>query len=357
MKHFILALSCAWLSTTTLSLADTQHNSDNPTSLTRPDAHAPIGVMGDHMHKAGEFMFALRQMHMSMNNNKIGTHKQSDEQILMIDNGHAGMPKLRAVPQHMDMDMTMISGMYAPNNRVTLMLGSVYTSKEMAVRTYNGMGTYLGQFTSRSQGLGDTTLAALIALPNYAGGELHAGLGLSLPTGSIKQQGMLLTPMNTIIQARLPYGMQLGSGTYDLIPSLTYNKRWARYSFGAQIGATLRLDDNRQGYALGDEAYLKAWGARRLNDSLSLSLSLSAISAQDIHGQDALIDKPVQTAQPAFYGGERVNLGIGVNWLGTQGVLLGHRLALEISGPAYEDLNGPQMAQDWNLMLGYQKAF
>ena len=34
-----------------------------------------------------------------------------------------------------------------------------------------------------------------------------------------------------------------------------------------------------------------------------------------------------------------------------------YRLALEIGAPVYQDLNGPQMAGDWMLTLGYQKAF
>ena len=35
----------------------------------RPDAHAPIGVMLDHMHKKGEWMVSYRYMTMSMKNN------------------------------------------------------------------------------------------------------------------------------------------------------------------------------------------------------------------------------------------------------------------------------------------------
>ena len=32
----------------------------------RPDGHAPIGVMGDHTHKAGEWMASYRYMRMEM---------------------------------------------------------------------------------------------------------------------------------------------------------------------------------------------------------------------------------------------------------------------------------------------------
>ena len=32
----------------------------------RPDGHAPIGVMGDHIHREGEIMFSYRAMMMNM---------------------------------------------------------------------------------------------------------------------------------------------------------------------------------------------------------------------------------------------------------------------------------------------------
>lgn len=39
----------------------------------RPDGHAPIGVMGDHTHKTGEWMFSYRYMQMHMDGNRDGT--------------------------------------------------------------------------------------------------------------------------------------------------------------------------------------------------------------------------------------------------------------------------------------------
>ncbi|MDE0514442.1 MAG: transporter, partial [Gammaproteobacteria bacterium] len=35
--------------------------------------HAPIGVMGDHMHEKDEFMLSYRFMHMDMQGNRAGT--------------------------------------------------------------------------------------------------------------------------------------------------------------------------------------------------------------------------------------------------------------------------------------------
>ena len=38
----------------------------------RPDGHAPIGVMGDHRHEAGEIMFSYRFMYMNMDGSRDG---------------------------------------------------------------------------------------------------------------------------------------------------------------------------------------------------------------------------------------------------------------------------------------------
>ena len=43
----------------------------------RPDAHAPIGVMGDHTHDKGEWMLSYRYMYMNMTGNRVGTDSVS----------------------------------------------------------------------------------------------------------------------------------------------------------------------------------------------------------------------------------------------------------------------------------------
>ena len=67
------------------------------------DDHAPIGVMGDHAHKKGEFMISARVMHMEMSGNQIGTDDVSPDTIVTtVPNRFAGMPgqppTLRIVP-------------------------------------------------------------------------------------------------------------------------------------------------------------------------------------------------------------------------------------------------------------------
>ncbi len=52
----------------------------------RADGHAPIGVMGDHMHHKGEWMLSYRYMHMDMEGNRIGTDERVATRSLQVPN-------------------------------------------------------------------------------------------------------------------------------------------------------------------------------------------------------------------------------------------------------------------------------
>jgi hypothetical protein len=334
------------------------------------DDHAPIGVMADHAHKQGEFMVSFRAMHMEMSGNQIGTDDVAPDTIVTtVPNRFAGMPMqpptLRIVPTEMRTDMYMLGMMYAPSDAVTLMVMGHYIEKEMDHLTYQGgMGTtVLGTFQTNPKALGDTKVAALfplIGIPEAGAmraDELTLKAGISLPTGSTDETATILTPMGMQPTVRVPYMMQAGTGTWDLEPALTYKARRGAIGFGAQAAASIRLDSNKWGYAFGDTYEATAWASYRPAQWISLSGRAKARTMGRIDGIDPNIMGPVQTANPDFQGGERVDLLAGVNLVGTHGALAGHRLGIELGLPVYQDLNGPQMAADWNLTVGWQKAF
>ena len=55
-------------------------SADTPKS--RPDSHAPIGVMGDHGHKTGEVMLSYRFMTMDMQGLQSGTTTVETAEVL-----------------------------------------------------------------------------------------------------------------------------------------------------------------------------------------------------------------------------------------------------------------------------------
>ncbi|NQY98442.1 MAG: transporter [Henriciella sp.] len=334
--------------------------------VTYASDHAPIGVMADHRHKKGEWMTSYRYMYMDMSGNRDGTDSLSPEEIVTtaqnpFANPPMMPPTLRVVPTDMPMQMHMVGGMYGLTDRITLMAMGMYVTKEMDHITFQGpMGTTrLGEFTTETSGFGDTTVGAIIGLDDgsYEHRQINLGIALSLPTGSIEETDQILTPMNTTPTPRLPYPMQLGSGSFDLKPSLTARSRAGKWSYGAQASAVIRLDENDEGYTLGDVGEVTGWLAYEPQPWVSLSGRLKAKSVGQIDGMDPLIMAPVQTADPANHGGETVEALFGINLAGQTGWQKGHRIAAEVGLPVMRDLNGPQMETDLTFTLGWQKAF
>ena len=334
----------------------------------RADGHGPIGVMGDHRHHEGDLMLSYRYMRMQMEGNLIGDKSVSPDTIVTtVPNRFFGRPMqpptLRVVPTEMTMDMSMFGAMYGLTDRVTLTAMLPLTDKEMSHITYRGpMGTTrLGTFTTDSEGIGDFVFGGLVGLydSKSAEGEQHLNhiLNVSAPTGSITEDGRVLTPMGGTPLVRLPYAMQLGSGTWDFLPGVTYTARRRNLSFGAQYRGNFRLEDeNSEGYALGDLHQATGWAAFEWVPWVSNSVRLAYQTQGDISGIDTNIVAPVQTANPDFYGGDRLDLLFGVNLVGQSGAVCGHRLAAEFGFPVHQDLNGPQMETDYTFTLGWQKA-
>lgn len=302
----------------------------------RPDSHAPIGVMGDHVHRSGEWMVSLRWMRMTMDG-----LTQNGRDISPSDVFAQGF---MVTPLSMDMDMLMIGGMYAPSDDWTLTAMLPYLSMSMDHRT--GMGA---EFTTESEGIGDLRLGGLQKLFETEGHRVHANYTISVPTGSIDEKDQ--TPASMGQDVKLPYPMQLGTGTVDLLPGLTYLGHDGDWSWGAQGTARFHLGENSEDYRHGNRLEATGWVARRLSDSYSGSLRLNFSTWSNFHGADPdLNPNMVPTADPDLRGGDRLDLLLGLNGYYSGG----NRLALEFGVPIHQDLDGPQLETDWIATLGWQ---
>lgn len=354
MKNFqYLPLMLAAYTLATPTLAHEQASIDSA-------SHAPISIMGDHRHKAGEWMVSWRTMQMTMTGLKRGSD-DIDEQTLVtqVPNVHGMPPMQRVAPMEMTSIMHMLGMMYAPSDNLTLMAMLSWHDKQMTLQSYQGMmgATPLGEFETSSQGLGDTELGLLYGAYQSGAFATHLNFSVSLPTGSLDEADVVLTPMNTTPTRRLPYSMQHGSGTVDIKPGVTTRYAPGNWVLGAQLMATLRLGTNTEGYRLGNQLNLEAWAQYRLVESTSISLGITRRQQKDIQGMDSAIALPVITADPNNYGGQLALAKIGVNWVGQRGFMHGHRIAFEWATAVHERVNGIQMAMDDMLIVGYQFAF
>lgn len=325
-----------------------------------PESRAPIGVMGDHQHGQGEFMASYRYMFMSMDGNRMGDTELSVSQI--GTGGGLGFP---IVPTRMYMQMHMLGGMYALTDRVTLM--GMLPIKDIRMDHVNVLGVSGpagSNFRTTSSGPGDLTLSALTRIFENEHNSLHLNLGFSLPLGSISERDFAPSPGSpTFQEVVLPYPMQLGSGTIDLRPGLTWLGQNEDWSWGAQSVATLRLGRNRHNYSLGDQIEASTWISRRINSWVSSSVRLRGLAWGNIDGRDPRLPTvgplgfPVETMDPNRRGGTRMDILFGANIQIGSGWLKGHRIGLEAGMPLLQYLDGPQLQTDWTMTAGWQYAF
>ena len=322
--------------------ADGGHHHSHGGGSSTASSHAPLGVMADHMHNQGEWMVSYRFMQMDMDGNRIGSTRVTPRDIV----GTGTNPgQFIVAPTSMPMDMHMFGLMYGLTDDITLMAMVNVLSNEMDHVIRNGR-----TFTTESSGLGDSSISAMIRLKSQGIHKFHLTLGASLPTGSTDERDD--TP--AMANAFLPYPMQLGSGTVDVLAGITYNARQGKFSWGSQANAAIRTGDNDEGYTLGDRVALTAWLARDLTDNLSLSGRVTYQDWGNIDGVNSVLNpRMVQTANTQLQGGSRTDVLIGMNYLFSNG----HRLAVEYGEAISQNLNGPQLETDSVFTIGWQKAF
>ena len=333
-----------------------------------PDGHAPAGVMVDHLHKAGEFMVGYRYSWGRQSGDTLNGTKSVDDLAIRHNacllpgqdpNAHSTHNHCAMKQSEMTMQMHMLDIMYAPTDWMTLMVMPQWMTMDMTMAPiagamHGGHDEHGGGMASHghgTDGFGDTIFGALIKLSDGPGYKLHTGMMVSAPTGSTTERGSsgILTH----------YMMQLGSGTWDFLPSLTYTGSAERFSWGAQMSGVIRMqDENDQGYRLGDVFQATAWGSYRLNDWFSASVRLLHTNQDEIEGH---YNAPHgHSSPPDFarnYGGRFWDVGFGVNMVVPDGALKGHRLSIEWMEPLRDDVNGYQQERDGTLYVNWSKAF
>ena len=291
------------------------------------------------MHSIGEWMLSYRYMSMDME----GLLDESNDvtKVTATSKYSFGMMG-NMIPKTMTMDMHMFGAMYAISEKWTFMGMLNYLDNEMTMQNNVSM---------ESEGLGDLKLAGLYDLARWdSGRRIHLNMGVSAPTGSIdekKSDGSVLG-----------YGMQLGSGTWDFHPAITYLAQTENYSYGLQLGGILRANDNDRGYTLGDRLEATLWGARKVTDSLSASLKLDYSSQEEIDGEDADLNKMMSPSKrPDHQGRDITAFGLGLNYYFQEGGLKGHRVAAEWETPIDQKVNGVQLELDSVWTIGWQYAW
>ena len=266
-------------------------------------------------------------------------------------------------PTRMTMEMQMLGVMYAPSEDVTLMAMLPHVQNDMEHVINSGAAMLLMAnggnrgFDTRSSGVGDLKLSALLRMVDQGDHHLHGGFGISLPTGSISERDIVPGPGGRLSR-QLPAAMQPGSGSIDLLPSLTYRYHADDWVFGAQARGVFRTDKNHHDYHLGHRAELDAWVSTCPCNWLSVNAGLGFRWEDQLQGSQADVARTppmppgartVPTAWGENYGGMQLDAVLG---LSVQ-VAESHRIGMDLRLPIWQDVNGYRLGQDLTATIGW----
>lgn len=325
----------------------------------------PMNIPGGGIPETYEYRLKISPTLMHMEGLRDGTEGVNPDDLL----GMPAMGKFMAVPTSMDMSMLNISAGYSFTDDLFGGVMLMYKSSSMDMKFNTVMQTLAGQtgFEMKSEGLADTMLMGKYRLfaddPLIPKRQSSLLFGLSLPTGSIDERNT--THPLTMRQSELqPYGMQLGSGSFDPMIGLLYQGSSSPLWWGANATYIARLYDNKRDYRLGDELRLDLYSMYQVRYDTLFQFQINAEYKGKIRGEmDEAVtgasghatqndpDSPYVSTlwDTGNYGGTQVFATLGVQW---QPAPL-HILDFSIGLPLYRDLNGPQLEQDYRVMLSW----
>ncbi|NOU23616.1 MAG: DUF3570 domain-containing protein [Methyloglobulus sp.] len=394
----------------------------------------PAGLLFGHtLDKAGDMMVGYRYMR-TMQGGDILHGTQPVSELKAIAKGCPGTPRLNSddqvvgfdggckmLPQEMTMNMHMLELMAAPTDWLTLMLMPQFMDMDMGLYTPSSLRLSPEELAHRHShaghghetgGIGDTGMYALVKLFDTKQHHLHTSLGVTAPTGDVGIK--LKEGTKNTDAAYIHYGMQLGSGTWDFKPSLTYTGKVEDWSWGAQVGGTKRMESsNSSGFAVGDLFETSIWGGYDLTHWLSASVRAAYTWQGSIEGRyprstrrdvgfegacakvdfiyedndpetgepitppyfhqavysaclagieegklvNDATDRPTPMDFPSNYGGHYVDIGFGLSATVPSGSLAGNKLSFEWLQPVYTDVNGYQLDRDGALSFTWAYGF
>ena len=301
----------------------------------RPDGHAPAGVKADFTLPAGEIYLGYRYFEEKFRGTLVGTVEVTSEDVLDIFTV--------ATPTY-DRAVHEAELRYGVTDWGTLEVSMPFLRNDMLKETN------LGFFQTKSDVLGDVSIRGLFRLLEMDEYRLSLTLGGTVPTGKLGKRGPTATGTGV-----LPFSMQGGSGSPDILAGGTFQVQNDVASVGIQFNSVIRFMDNWADYRLGNRYDVSVWGAYNLSDWVSFSMRGFFEHWNRIEGVESRtngLEDPL--AESFFQGGERVVVPFGFNLYLREGNAAGHRLSVELYYTVHEDLNGFQPSMDRTLVLSWQ---
>ena len=182
----------------------------------RPDGHAPAGVMSDFLVLNRELYAGVRFYQERFRGTSLGTEPFSSDEVLDF---------FSVAPLSLDKNTAEVELRLGLFGFVTLAGSLPFTQSEM-LSTDD-----VAFFETSSKVLGDVSVRGLFNILEMDEYRVNLTLGGTIPTGKVKKRDA--TPFGN--REILPYAMQGGSGTYDILAGMTFLTQNEVASVGAQV--------------------------------------------------------------------------------------------------------------------------
>ena len=253
-----------------------------------------------------------------------------------------------SMPVAMKMEMTMISLMKNISDKTAIMIMLPYMNNSMQMISGNLEKSFM-----RTQGIGDIGLTLAHKLLEKESHTINVQLGITIPTGSIDEKNT----MPLMGKVKSPYNMQMGTGTYNTIPAISYIFKKEKFSLGSFVQVTLRNGKNDNGYRFGNRYEFSLWTSYLLLNWLAPTLRITSSKWDNISGADPNLDPTMDPQNdPNRQGGRRIDLLGGVNFY-FPSFSEKMKAGFEIGKPIYQHLNGPQMGTNSLFNFRFQASF
>ena len=305
----------------------------------------------DHDAERQRWSLSYSYRRLNVGNYKSGRNDLSFDDVLFSPGETRTNTNYPVVPTFIAQNVHAISATYAITDAASLSIAVPYISQgNHHISSVPGFSDFL----LSSDGIGDIALTAGFKKRINMVSAIKVNVGMHFPTGSIDELGD--TPRNgpgTL--ERLPYTMQLGSGTHDLTLSLNYSRIKGPFNFGVNVNSTIRTGLNDNGYRLGNNYSVAVWTHFMRIHWLQPGFRVAVRHIGEIRGQDASLlvpaafPFPASITDPSNFGGEKINTSFTLRSCTTQRCK--YSITAEVGKPIYQHLNGVQPKERFNLSV------
>jgi len=283
---------------------------------------------------------------------RTGTNDLSDQAVLFTPEETRTTTNYPILPTTIIQEVHSINLNYQWNSEIQVGITAPYILQET---DHLSSVANFDEFTLDSAGIGDISLNLSYQLPSQNTKNWEISVAMTLPTGSIKEQGDTPRDGSGSLE-QLPYTMQLGSGTYDFPVSIQFSDHSDNIHYGAQANILIRTGKNSQGYRLGNNYGIKSWARWMTSSWFHPGISLGYRHSKEIQGIDNSLTAadefpfPANITDPNNYGSDTVDLGFSMK-ICSATTRCKHYLDLNVNKAVYQRLNGIQIKEQ--LTLGF----